>query len=210
MFAYSTKYKNFRVYSTDRIDNNIYNIIDETRSHLYTSSINDTIITHNIYLCNSYSLYSLFAPFVRKSFACNYCPIISIFVSNCNVGKDEAYKNDENDSYIRQLNELMAHEITHTLTEKKLGFWKYRTLERWKNEGYSETIGYSEVINLTTAKEFLKTNKSNDNPRVVYQKYYLAVAYLMQIERMKFEDIVATKLTLDEVLNKIETIKTDN
>jgi hypothetical protein len=32
----------------------------------------------------------------------------------------------------------------------------------------------------------------------------------MQIERMKFEDIVATKLTLDEVLNKIETIKTDN
>jgi hypothetical protein len=125
------------------------------------------------------------------------------------VRKNEAYKNEENDSYIRQLSELIAHETTHTLTEKKLGFWKYRTLERWKNEGYSETIGYNEAINLSTVREFLKTNQNNDSHKVLYQKYYFAVAYLMQIEKMKFQDIVATKLTLNGVLDKIETIKTE-
>lgn len=77
-------------------------------------------------------------------------------------------------------------------------------LEGWKNEGYSETIGYNETLNLTTAKEFLKANKNNDKPGVLYKKYYYAVAYLLQIEKMKFEDIIAASLTLDDVLNKIE------
>jgi len=210
LFGHSIKYKNFNIYSTSEFDNSICNVLDKTRGNLSASSINDTTITHNIYLCNSYSLYSFFAPFVRKSFACNYCPIKSIFISNCDVRMNEAYKNDENDSYTRQLSELIAHEVTHTLTERKLGFWKYRTLERWKNEGYSETIGHNEAINLPRAKEFLRTNENNNRPGILYQKYYFAVAYLMQIEKMKFEDIVAAKYTLDNVLNKIETIKIEN
>jgi hypothetical protein len=44
---------------------------------------------------------------------------------------------------------------------------------------------------------------------VSYKKYYYAVAYLLQIERMKFEEIIEADLTLDDVLNKIETIKTE-
>jgi len=205
LFAHSIKYKNFRVYSTKEIDSNIYNILDKAEINLSTSSINDTAITYRLYLCNNYSLYFFFAPKSRKAFANNYSIIHNLFISNCDIRINEAYKNDENDNYVRQLSELIAHEATHTLTEKKLGFWKYWVLEGWKNEGYSETIGYNERPNLTTVKEFLKENKDSNKPGVLYKKYYYAVAYLLQIERMKFEDIIATNLTLDEVLNKVET-----
>jgi hypothetical protein len=42
---------------------------------------------------------------------------------------------------------------------------------------------------------------------VSYRKYNYAVAYLLQIEKMKFEEIIAADLTLDDVLNKIEWAK---
>jgi hypothetical protein len=209
LFAHSIKYRNFTVYSTKEIDGNIHNILDKAEINLSTSDINNTAISYKLYLCNNYSFYSFFAPKSRKAFANNYSIVHNIFISNCDIRRNEAYKNDERDNYVRQLSELIAHEATHTLTEKKLGFWKYLTLERWINEGYSETIGYNEALNIATAKEFLKTNKNSDSPSVSYKKYYYAVAYILQIERMKFEEIIEADLTLDDVLNKIETIKTE-
>ena len=207
LFGHSIKYKNFRIFSTNSLDNNIYALLDKAESNLFTSTINDTTITHNIYLCNSYSRYAFFAPLSRTAFGCNYAVINNIFISNCNVKKNEAYKNDGEDNYVRQLSQTIAHEITHTLAEKKLGLWKFETLKNWKNEGYCETISYNDILDIATLKDFLESNKNNDGHRIHYKKCYFAVAYLMQIEKMKFEDIIATTLTLDEVLNKIETTK---
>ena len=51
---------------------------------------------------------------------------------------------------------------------------------------------------------------NNDRSHVWYQKYYFAVSYLMQIERMNYADMIATKYTLDDVLRKIETMKSEN
>ena len=205
LFGYSVKYKSFHIFSNNPIDYNINKIIDDTETNLSSSEIYEQNITHKVFLCNSYSLYTFFVPFSRRAFACNYPLINNTFIAKSNIAKNESYKNDAKDNYIRKLSETVAHEITHAMTEKKLGLWKYITLENWKNEGYSETIGYNDTLNMAIVKDFLKINKNNDGYRVHYRKCYFAVAYLMQIEKMKFEDIVATKLTLDEVLKKIET-----
>ena len=210
LFGHSIKYRNFTVYSTREIDSNIYNILDNAKTNLCNSSINDTTITYRIYLCNNYSFYLFFAPKSRKAFANTYSIIHNIYISNCDIKRNEAYKNDEKDNYVRHLSELMAHEASHILTEKKLGFWKYLFLEGWKNEGYSEFVGYNKAVRFTSVKEFLKTNMNNDRSNVWYQKYYFAVSYLMQIERMNYEDMIATKYTLDDVLRKIETMKSEN
>jgi hypothetical protein len=209
LFAHSVKYKNFTVYSTKEIDGNIYNVLDKAEINLSASSMNDTTISSKLYLCNNYSLYFFFAPKSRKAFANNYSIVHTIFISNCDIGRNEAYKNNENDNYIRPLSELIAHEAAHTLTEKKLGFWKYWRLAGWKNEGYSDFIGKNKVVRFASAKEYLKANMNNDRPGAWYQKYYFAVAYLIQREGMTFEDVVSSPYTLDDVLSKIETMKTE-
>ncbi len=208
LFASSIKYKNFTVYSTKEIDKNIYSLLDKVEINLSASSINDTALNYRIYLCNNYSLYFLFAPKSRKAFANNYSIIHNIFIANCDIEKNEAYKNNEEDNYARKLSEVIAHEAAHTLTEEKLGFWKYWVLEGWKNEGYSEFVGYNEPVNLASMKEFLETNKTDEKSGTWYRKCYYAAAYLLQIEGMKYEDFISSKYTLNEVLGKIESAKT--
>ena len=210
LFAHSITYRNYTVYSTREIDSSIYSILDKAEINLSTSCINSPTINIKLYLCNNYSLYFFFAPKSRNAFANNYSIVHNIFISKSDLRRNEAYKNDEDNTSVRQLSELITHESTHTLTEKKLGLWKYWMLERWKNEGYSEFIGYNKAVSFSSAKEYLKLNKNNDKPSVWYQKYYFAVAYLMQIEGMKFDEVIAAQYTLDDVLSRIEIMKTEN
>jgi hypothetical protein len=203
MFGHSFKYKNFNVYSMQPLDDNIQAVLDAAEKNLTTSEIYDQTITHNIYFCNSYKIYRFFAPSVRYTFACNFPFNNNIFIANCDVKKKLAYK--EGGQFTRELNELIAHEITHTFIQKKLGYWKYRNLSTWKNEGYCEYIGYNNRDTLKGAKEFLTSNKNNVNDGgTTYHKYHLAVTFLKESGKMTFDDIIASGLTFEEVLKKIE------
>jgi len=203
-FKYSIKFKNIRLYSINAFDNNTAKLLSEVSQRLSVSTINDTTVTHNVYLCNNFSLYTFFAPASRNAFGCNYLPFNSIFFASCDVKKNEAYKNDEGDNYIRQLDQVITHEITHRLIKEKVGLWKAGSMDMWKNEGYCETVGYNESYDIVDAKKFLKVYKNTTGNRVFYRKCYYAVSYLIQIKKMQFEDIVKSDLTLDQVLSEIE------
>jgi hypothetical protein len=204
LFGHSFKYKNFNIYSTQPFSDNIQTILDEAEIKLSASEIYDKSLTHNIYLCNNYTLYTFLAPFSRKAFACNYPFINNIFIANCDVDKNEAYKNDEKDQYTRQLSVLISHETTHTFIEHKIGFWKFRTLSNWKNEGYCDYVGYGQTDNLKEWQAFLIINKDNKKPGIDYRRYYIAVNYLMTNEKMTFNNILTTDLSFEEVLKKVE------
>ncbi len=204
LFGYSVEYKCFKVYSTQALGDNIYKILGKAETNLSASEIYDRGLTQNIYLCNNYTLYSFLAPIARKAFACGYPLINNIFVADCNIDKDEASKNDDRNKYTRRLSQLIAHETTHTLIGKKLGYWKQITLSKWKKEGYCEYVGYNKMNSLKDEKEFLATSRTDNIPGATYRKYYYAVAYLKDIEQMTFEDILATDLTFEQVLKNIE------
>jgi len=155
-------------------------------------------------LCNNYSLYTFLTPLSRKAFAVNYPFINNIFIANCNNDKNEAYKNDEKDNYIRQLSSLISHETTHTYIETKIGFWKNRSLSDWKKEGYCDYVGCGQINNLEKTKKLLTENTNKYTAGSYYKRYYIAVNYLKTFEKMTIEEIISTKLTLDEVLKKIE------
>lgn len=204
LFGHSFKYKKFNVYSTQPLGNSMQKVLDEAEIKLSVSEIYDKGLTHNIYLCNNYTLYSFFAPFSRKAFACNYLLTNNIFIANCDIDRNEAYKNDKKDKYTRQLSVLISHETTHTLIEKKIGLWKYRTLINWKNEGYCDYVGYGQTDNLKEGQEFLIKNKNDKKPGTNYRKYYIAVNYLMTTKKMTFDNILSTDLSFEDVLNKVE------
>lgn len=204
LFGHTLKYKHFNVHSTKALDDNIQAILDEAEKNLSASELYDRNLIQNIYLCDGYTLYSFLAPLSRKAFACNYPLINNIYIANCDIVKNQAYKNNEQDNYARRLSELIAHETTHSLIENKLGFWKFRFLATWKNEGYAEYIGYNNADALKDAKQFLATHKDDNGGRAIYRKYYYAVAFLKEAEKMTFDEIIASDVTIDQVLNKIE------
>jgi len=210
LFVYALNYKNFKVHSTQPLGDSIKKILDESERKLSTSEIYNKKIIQNIYLCNNYSLYTFLTPLSRKAFAVNYPFINNIFIANCNNDKNEAYKNDEKDNYIRQLSSLISHETTHTYIETKIGFWKNRSLSDWKKEGYCDYVGCGQINNLEKTKKLLTENTNKYTAGSYYKRYYIAVNYLKTFEKMTIEEIISTKLTLDEVLKKIEKSKTEN
>jgi hypothetical protein len=205
MFGHSFTYKNFNIHSTQPLGDNIRTILVEAEIKLSASEIYDKNLTQNIYLCNNYTLYSFFAPLKRKAFACNYPIMNNIFIANCDIDKNEASKNDNNDQYTRQLSVVISHEATHTLIEKKIGFWKFITLSNWKNEGYCDYVGYGQTDDLKEGQKFLVINKNVKKPGTDYRKYYIAVNYLMTFKKMTFDNLLSTDLAFEKVLKQVET-----
>lgn len=206
LFGYSLKSQNFNVYSTKPLQYiQLLTILEQARGNLSVSEIYDSTITHDIYLCNDYTLYAFLAPLSRHAFACNYPLINNIFVAKIDLNKNEAYINQNEGQSTRKLHELIAHETTHTLIEKQIGFWKYRTMPVWKNEGYAEYIGYNRLKAWMEAREYLALNRKEDHPEALYRKYHYAVTYLKEVEKMSFDEIITTDFSFEEVLNKIES-----
>ncbi|GHT10586.1 hypothetical protein AGMMS4956_02160 [Bacteroidia bacterium] len=204
-FEYSYKYKNFKIHSTHLLGDSIDSILDRATNHLYCSEIN-TDVTHNIYFCNSFARYSFFAPISRRAFAVNYPIFNTIFIAKCDIANDSVYKNNIKDNYTKKLSGTIAHEATHTLIKEKIGLRRFIMLPKWKNEGYCEYIAHNNANATKEAKEYLIVNKNNHKLGADYRRYYYAVAYLIEIEKMSFDDIVTTNLSLEQVLEKIERL----
>lgn len=207
LFGYSFKYKNMNIYSTQPLDENIQKILYEVEMKVIASEIYDKKLTHNIYLCKGYTQYTFLAPLSRKSFACRYPIINNIFIANCNVEKNEAYKNDKTDIYTRQLSSLIPHEITHTFIEQKIGFWKSISISTWKTEGYCDFVGFGQNESLIQQQRFLTLNKHDKKPGVAYRKYYIAVNYLLTVRKMDFGSLISSNESLEEVLENVEAEK---
>ncbi len=208
-FWHSITYKNFSVHSTQVIDNRIYKILDKATSNLTTFKINDTNAVYRVYLCQSSSFYhTLIFPYVAKSIAFNFPHTNMIFIKNADVLKDIANIEDMDDT--RKLSKVITHEITHTFEEKVFQNAKipFSNVETWKTEGYCDLVGYNDTLDITNAKEFIKGHKNTIMTfKDIRREYYFAVSYLVYFEKMSFEDILKSNLTLTEVLDKIENIR---
>lgn len=202
-FEHSFKYKNYTIYATTPIDSNIEAVINETETKLLASEIYDKKMHHDIYICNDEKLYTFFALFARKAFACNMPFSNNIFVANGTISKNEAYKYDSADVYTRPLSHLFAHEITHSFIEKEIGFLSSKILASWKNEGYCEFIGYGKDIGIKEDLDFLKKNANSSMRSDYYKKSHIAVNYLKTVQKITFKNLVDTNLSLDQVMEKV-------
>ena len=103
-----------------------------------------------------------------------------------------------------RLDQLLAHEITHTFIRDKL--------PSWKKEGYAEYIasykeGYVEsgdlkrnAITLLTSKEYFLTNELGIPRPLPYFKARTLVEYLILIDGLTFDQIKSDSITEDETL----------
>jgi hypothetical protein len=205
-FWYSVKYKNFSIHSTQVIDNRIYKILDKATINLTTYNVNDTNVVYKIYLCQSPALYYvLIIPFTRRSIAFTFPHTKMIFISDVDVLTNRANILDADDP--RTLCKVITHEITHTYQEKifEEATFPVVGVAGWKTEGFCDMVGYNDTLDIMKVKEFIKNHKGSILTfSDLHMEYYYAVFYLYHFEKMNFEDILKSKLTLSEVLDKFE------
>jgi hypothetical protein len=142
LFAYKLEYKCFKVYSNEKIDNDIKIILDNAMNLVKKSEINDSYYKYNIIICYN-SFYNklddkLFGEGPAARSRLNDVIIkVSIDPKN-NVAYPTYHKACE-----VNLTELLAHEMTHCLQANKYGITKFNPFQHpefWKLEGYPEYI----------------------------------------------------------------------
>jgi hypothetical protein len=190
LFANEIAHKNFKVYSRENLDENIYKVLDDAETRLSKSTIYDAEISRRVFLTNSHSFYAFLSNKAFRSFA-NSVPVIdNILINKSDAANDLVYLNrPENNK--RSLSGVIAHEVTHLFIRKKLGNLSGLTLPTWKREGYCEYIAGDTTITFEEGIRRWKENP-NDDSKYRYFKYYLRVKYLLETE----------KLTIDEIFNR--------
>jgi hypothetical protein len=202
IFGHVLEYKKFTIYSTSPLDSQITEILDQSEINLTSSEIYSSG-KQKIFICNNQLLYTFLAPGASKAFACNYPVVNNIFIANCDVRDNLAYK--KSSERTRNLHELIAHEITHSFIDKHLGLVKSKLLPDWINEGYCDYIGYNEKYNHEEAKNFLMKNSTSDQ-NDLYKKYYYAVGYLLDRKQISLHDLFTARYTFDDTIREIISV----
>jgi hypothetical protein len=164
LFAYEVSHGNIKVYSRQPIDRNIHAILDLVEGKLAASGVNDPAVEPRIFIVDSYALYAALGLYVgANSFAKGYSalPATNIFVNRSDLARDVVFR-DAAVNNERRLSGVIAHEITHFLVRKKLGYLKNLTLPAWKQEGYSEYVAGGTLLDRETGVRMWKQNPTDD------------------------------------------------
>jgi hypothetical protein len=209
LFANKMQYKEFTVYSSDKIDDNIKIVLDNAVNLVRKSELYDSKYNYNIILCNN-SFYNkiddklLGVGSTARSRLNNVIIKVRIDPEN-NLAFPAFHKACE-----VNLTELIAHEMTHCLQANKYGMLKFNPFkhpEFWKLEGYPDYIAkqrelLSKDYSLTSDIDRYVTleSKATDNwissqeggcevPNYYY-KGKLMMEYLMDIKHFSYDQIL--------------------
>jgi|GEM_PF-6288357 len=194
-----------------KIGNNIFPIIDEILLKVSISKLENNKI--NVYLCSNPNLYYLLSLVNINAGGLNvtafWVPFSElIYVSRADIENNKCGPFN-NSNRTRELSNAIAHEITHLLVRRKLGFIKDCKLE-WKSEGYAEFIAFDGKMDFKQAKIDLQKKQYVKNAYNRYFKYFefrLAATYLITKYNLDFDKFVDGKYDL---LNTIKEFKNDS
>lgn len=134
------EYKNYQVYSTERIDNEIKHVLDSTNNLVSKSEIYQPETEHRIFLYNENRFHKWIHSTLIK--APTFTPMYHLGnskIQNIVTFRPIDVKNNrliQDDNQKPYLNQIIAHEIIHTFQNKVHG--DMRNFPFWKLEGYAE------------------------------------------------------------------------
>ena len=204
LFAHKVSHKNFKVYSREPLNQNIHAVLDNVEAKLLASGINNQEVKPKIFIFDSHGLYAFISLYVgTKSFAKGYAalPNENIFVNKSDIANDLVFRNAPADNE-RSLNGVIAHEVTHLLVRKKVGYLRNLTIPSWKKEGYSEYIAGGALLDYETGVRRWKENPKDDSS-YRYFKYYMLVKYLIETEKMSVDDVFSRSFDVQELEAKV-------
>ncbi len=152
----------------------------------------------SVYLTSGYGEYASLVMKSYRSFAVSFPIFQRIIVTRSNVSKNKVYRNGKLFN-TRSLNSVLAHEMVHVLTEKEIGFFKYRFMPVWKREGYADYIANESSFDEVFGKELFCSGKINQSLSYKYFKFRMLIKYLMESEKLSFHQIMDQKFDVSQL-----------
>lgn len=200
------QYKEYKVYSNDVIDPNIFHILDSAIVLTGNDLIPDTKFQYRVFLCNSEFLYRIHTIYWKMSTGSSDYMTNNIFIAYSNLKDNYAsyYKNPEF-SKKRSIQSTIAHEQTHIILRETFGLFKYINLvknENWKIEGFCEWIAFNGIpIDYEYINSIVKSGGYKKNPFLQYQLYRFAVDYSIVNNKYSLSELMTSKDKFEEILD---------
>jgi hypothetical protein len=210
LFKYKLTENKLSLYSDEPISGNAKNILNEVQSKLLKSQIYNSKKTYKIFLCNNsnrFKLFSLRNDYQQIGGFCRPYLSTNVFITKSNVN-DNSIFNSYGDEIPapRTLSYVITHELTHVITGKKVGAISDLQLPAWINEGYSEYIAQTS-FHYDETLEMLKSGmleESFEFKSYYYDKYHLLISYLLDVKKVKIEDILHGMYIKSEVEKELK------
>lgn len=216
-FKDNLEYKNFIVYYDKSLPEKIFITLNQAEKLIKNSPFYETNLKFKLFLKSDRNKYDLL-PLQFPSLG--FGRSVQLLSNNIYISQADIETNSSHSGLgdTRTLSSVIAHEVVHVLIEKHFGYFKSRLHPYfkkhefssmgylWKEEGYAEYIAGGE----TTIKSFedgiaiLSGKKQSEYNihNVEYFKYYVAVKYLLEVEKIDEKNIFQKEFILDDLISK--------
>ena len=190
LFRYRMDYRQFRVYATRPIEEaRLRVVLDRAEALLVRSPLHDPARIHRLYFLGSFRQFAFFARGNHRAFAVNNVGIRNVFLSRSDWASDSIFANRP--SYNRRsLSAVLAHEMIHTLMEKRYGLLTNWRVPTWKREGYADYLAQESSFEVDHGRELIRQGSEDPSPAFLYLRYRLVVAYLLDTKGVSVEELV--------------------
>lgn len=201
LFPYRVQRGPFLLYSRTPLPPEAGALLDRAAIRLQTSELYHSGIRQQLFLCNSFPLYTLFAPLSRQAFAANL-PSGNVFIAHADIVTDHATR-DGTEYASRSFGGVVAHETTHSLVRERLGWLSFYLLRPpdWKNEGYAEVVAGDTSIPYDEGIAKVLAQGDESTPAFRYFKGYMMTRYLLEARHLSFAEMIRSPLPEREVEN---------
>lgn len=230
LFANKMKYKEFTVYSNDKIDTYINIVLDNAMNVVRKSELYDYSYKYNIILCHN-SFYNKIDDKLLGNGPTARATLNNVIIKvRIDLKRNLAFPTFRKACEVNLTN-LLAHEIIHCLQANKYGIMKfnpYKHPELWKLEGYPEYVSRQSKL---SSKDYSSRNEidryvnlerkatdlwilAEDGGCEVPNYYYkgrLMIEYLMDIKHLSYDQIlnntVSEKTVYEEMIKWKDSVK---
>ncbi|MBS3820254.1 MAG: hypothetical protein GVY16_03960 [Planctomycetes bacterium] len=191
------------LHSTAEIPAESADLLRRTRDRVRRSELYRDDLQFDIFICNSDWLFTVLAPRGRDGFGACFPVTDNIFLASVDLRSNvsRAYRQHLSD---RPFVAVAAHEITHVLLRKHVGFWGEQAAPTWLKEGYCEMIAGQPSFPPPMGDYLLARGRRGGAASFVYFMYLRMVEYLIEVEGRSIRDLLADPPAREEVLAKVQ------
>ena len=190
LFAHSISTPGITVYSRAPLPPETSACLDRTESLLRLSELAAPGRHERIFVCDSPWLFRLFSPTSGQAFAYSMPLTDNVFIATADFPHDTA-RSASPVYNTRSLSAVVAHEITHGLIRRRLGWWRGVRLPAWVAEGYCDYVAHEGSFPDVKGRQLMASGQSDPSPSFQYYKDRQMVRYLKETRGFSFEQIVA-------------------
>jgi hypothetical protein len=198
LFAHSLQRANVVLHARAPLPPEAGPLLDEVVRRVARSPLYDPARVHDVFLCDTPSLFALFALWDRNAGAVAQIYLGgNVFLRPTSIARGTIIGPSGNETRgDRTLAYFIAHEVTHAMTADHTGRWGYHRLGAFQQEGYADHVAFARPIDFAGWRAALVRDEREMSPARsgLYRRYELMVAYLLERRGMPLAELLARRL----------------